>query len=254
MTRFRVWLDQPPEGAHPTGMDARVRTLYRRGLANFAPFNERGATLPVDIVYPDRSPARLAYVEPFSLPGGRPRLRLQPDDLNRDPAILAHELAHALHFSLMPTQVRAQLAGRYLWWLVSRVVTGADPTHAPTRRTAPLVAWVEAFGLFAERWDHHARSVRSTTADAFAASQRRFVATEVAHWTSALASAGYGAGATDPPIDDVEGAVYLNEICRRAAETTLAAAVGDYLASAADGVLSASDFRAWRAGTRAGAR
>lgn len=253
MATFRVWLDEQSAGTHQTGMDARVRTLYRRGLANFAPFDERGATMPVDIVYPDRSPARLAYVEPFSLPSGRPRLRLQPDDLTRDPAVLAHELAHALHFSLMPSRVRAELSGRYLWWLGSRVATRRDPTHAPTRRTAPLVAWVEAFGLFAERWDHHARRRRTLTAEDFAASQREFVAFEVAHWSSALTAADYAVRDTDPPIDDVEGAVYLNEICRRAAQSTLAAAVAGYLASASAGVLGAEEYRQWRAVTHAGA-
>ncbi|MDQ1250916.1 MAG: hypothetical protein QG597_5296, partial [Actinomycetota bacterium] len=124
--------------------------VYDRGLREFPPFRAApdpawplstvwpgmGIRTPViDIVHPDRSPARLPYVEPAAPRSGRPRIRLQRGNLNpdgrpTDPALLAHELAHALHFSLLSTRRRIGIETRYATWLAAMAATGRAPTHS----------------------------------------------------------------------------------------------------------------------------
>lgn len=228
---------------------------YDRGLRGFAPFraaadpdwpltatstgSPRGLLTPVvALLYPDRSPARLPFVEPAAPPLGRPRIRLQRGNVDPagrplDPAVLAHELAHALHFSLMPTRVRVTLESRYAAWIAARVATGQDPTHAAERRTTAFVAWLEAFGLFAERYD---RFVTGGAGGELSARQAHFVATELTRWQHLI----------DDPDPAVEGSVYATAILQPAQEASLATAVADYLGSARHGVLDPGAYAVYR--------
>jgi hypothetical protein len=239
------------QGSPGIALAAAALTVYDRGLRGFPPFRQavdpawplscvrpgQGLRTPViDIVYPDRSPARLPFVEPAAPTTGRPRIRLQrgnvdPEGQPLDLAVLAHELAHALHFSLMPVRLRLILESRYAAWIGARIATGRDPTHAAERRTTPFVAWLEAFGLFAERYDRFVGAAAAPPAG-----QATFVATEIDRWQHLI----------EAPNPAVEASVYASSILLPAREHSLDAAVGDYLASARTGVLEQSDFEASR--------
>lgn len=235
---------------------AAVLAAYDRGLRGFAPFRDapnpawpltatstatvRGLRTPVvAVLYPDRTPARLPFVEPAAPPLGRPRIRLQRTNVDPaghplDPAVLAHELAHALHFSLLPGRTRVVLEARYGAWIAARVATGRDPTHATERRTTPFVAWLEAFGLFAERYDRFVTGAAGGREPS--ARQADFVATELVRWQHLI----------DDPDPAVEGSVYATAILQPAQETSLTTAVADYLGSARHGILEPGAYRAYR--------
>lgn len=220
---------------------------YDRGLRTLEPWS----TLPdpssplgrrtVEVRYPDTTPARLPFVEPYAPPRGLPRIRITRtavahDLAGIDPGMVAHELAHALHFAALPARRRAWVEGRYLAWLAARVATGRDPTHAPDRVTTPFVAWIEAFGLFAERFDAFVGTTPARpggSGDVHAA----FVAAELARATKPRAPGRQGA---------CEGDVYTEVFLRDSLRTSLDESVSGYVRASREGVFDVASYRAWR--------
>lgn len=62
-----------------------------------------------------------------------------------DPGVIKHEYGHALHFSLVPRNVRDAFAKNYLDWLTANL---SDPYHQFDKVTTEHVAWIEAWGSF----------------------------------------------------------------------------------------------------------
>ena len=252
-----------PSTPHHAAIVEGCRSSLQRGLDSYAPhLREIFAAQTFTVVYPDRSPARMAFVAPLTVPRGEPQVRLKETDIGAAgqprPALVAHELAHAAHFTLMPVRTRAAVAARYAGWLAARVVTGSDPTHSADRRTGPLVAWLEAFGLFAERFDIYARRFGAgrsgeTLHEAFLAEELdggKRMATVLPNYCAV----GSWATASDPLRSAdacVEGSVYAGVFLHAGAQRGLTRAVSDYLASAPARVTSLHDYRRFIADGRA---
>lgn len=199
------------------------------------------------VLYPDRSPAVVSFVEPSAPPRGQPRMRLKHRDTEARllgdggaaASLIPHELAHALHFTLMPVRWRLWIEVRYAAWIAGQVARGGDARHDVHLPTSPLVAWLEAFGIFAERfWSF---SLRNTHLDDNSL-QAAFLADEsgaVADWR--LPSKAQTGASSDV---DVEGAVYRLVFVEYARRTSLATAVNLYLRSGSHGVSSYAGFAA----------
>lgn len=158
------------------------RDAYDNGLRNLPPWN--GAEFPAAVVrnpfvgdylggagvirsvWPDRGLSVRAWVE-----GAAPVVsgdfaltefplvhlkesrtdaagNVQPGNENNRSTI-AHELGHALHFARIGQPTRAALEGLYGLFLA----TDEARSHCFERRTDPTVAWIEAFGAFADDFD-----------------------------------------------------------------------------------------------------
>lgn len=271
-------VDLPPEPAFLLARDCAV--AYLRVIRPFPPFDRPGRRLDplgnetgdtagsssvrggasatrggIDVVFPDRSPAQLSYVEPAAPPFGMPRLRLRPHDApvpgRIGSPIIAHELAHAVHFALMPVRTRAWVESRYLAWLAGKVALRRDPTHDTLRRTSPLVAWLEALGLFAERYWLFRQAVAPGLRGP--ALERAFVRDESSDNPSlARVQRGYQPVGQflDParpwsavPVD-IEGAVYAAVFLGLGRQSSLRTAVALYFASARRSTLGLPRFAA----------
>lgn len=219
---------------------------------------------PVDVVYPDRSPARMSFVEPLAWPTGRPRMRLKADDprvrgTGGWPAVVVpHELAHVVHFDAMPLQLRLRVEASYATWLAGRLVRGAPPEHHTAGTSSPLVAWLEAFGLLAERYwlfaQEHRRIHRLPGAS-HQGPQRlvhdlaaAFVHDELSDAPRLAATTpGYVPVCELPPAGtaaaaSTEGCVYRDVFLHPGARTSLGLAVADYLDASAGGILNMKDY------------
>ena len=148
---------------------------FNRASRGAFPFGTGGSVgedrdrLPrIEVVYPDNSPATLAFVEPVSLRTGHPLMHIKHKSLDDrlfgttnplpvDATLIPHELAHALYFALMPSATRASVEGQYLAWITSQLAAGLPPFHNTSIATTPFVAWIEALGLFSERFFFFAR-------------------------------------------------------------------------------------------------
>lgn len=123
----------------------------------------------IELSYPDSFPgAELAFNEPKSASTGFPLIHIK--DKSQDlrlfgvpatpetpttpgiPATLAtlipHELSHALNFALLPQNLRQKIQDDYLNWLIS----SPYPYHSTSTSTNVMVAYIEALGLFSERF------------------------------------------------------------------------------------------------------
>lgn len=242
---------------------AALESAYTSVFARFAPL--RGRTLSVapprlsgertdgsrraafSVLYPDRSPAVVSFVEPSAPPLGRPRMRLK--HRSADPRLLGeggaraslipHELAHALHFTLMPRRWRMWIEFRYAAWIAGQVARGGDARHDVHLPTSPLVAWLEAFGVFAERFwwfqQRHPDLAGIAVEEAFVEHESQ----AVADWRMPSGSAR-----RETSDIDVEGVVYRLVFVEYARRTSLATAVNLYLRSGNLGVRSYAGFAA----------
>jgi hypothetical protein len=246
-----------------------VVEIYREMFQRFAPFRTRdiviverqtqrfGVSPHLTVLYPDRSPAVVSYVEPASPPYGTPRLRLKhrsTDTRIFGPGgtpgpLLAHELSHALHFSLMPVRRRMWIATRYLAWIGKEVVGGRPGTHNTFQRTSPFVAWLEAFGLFAERyWRFLSQNPDQTPEQ----TDKSFLAAESGSSYCRNDLVGtFGDEGFSPhcPGADVEGTVYGLVFVDLAMRVGLPIAVNLYLRSAGYGILDYDGFSSALAGS-----
>jgi hypothetical protein len=272
--------------------------VYDTVFRQFSPFNRVGrrafpfgqagsieATrnrLPrIEVVYPDNSPAVLAFVEPVALGTGFPLIHIKhkafnppgPAPVDRrlfgvpdpvpdptapippgtpatDPTLIPHELAHALYFALMPITTRASVEVQYLTWITTRIASGLPPFHNTNLATTPFVAWIECLGIFSERFFFFSRRrIPPLTGNAL---RQAFVNDELSGTPLLQATnlTGYSqvgsvnaAGNVVPALtgDNVEGALYGGIFLDFARRTTLRDAVELYLNSG--NVLTFDDFR-----------
>jgi hypothetical protein len=168
-----------------------------------------------------------------------------------DPTLIPHELAHALYFAIMPSTTRASVEAQYLAWITSRVAAGLPPFHNTATATTPFVAWIEALGIFSERFFFFARRHAPPLTDVQL--RQAFFRDELSATPllQSTALTGYsqvarlnGSG-VEPALtgDNVEGAVYgaiFVDLARRAG---LRESVGQYMGSSDNSVLNFDDFR-----------
>jgi hypothetical protein len=102
---------------------------------------EFSADRRIEVSWPDRfvGPS-LSFTEPTSATGF-PLVHLKDES---EPTVW-HEYGHAVHFALLPHDVRDAIKADYLGWLLSNL---SDPTHSFAKQTSELVAWIEAWGDF----------------------------------------------------------------------------------------------------------
>lgn len=242
---------------------AALEGAYGSVFARFEPMRGRQLTvLPPRIVgegssgppptfsvlYPDRSPAVVSFVEPSAPPRGRPRMRLKHRDT--DPRLLGdrgaagslipHELAHALHFSFMPLRWRMWIEARYAAWIAGQVARGGDARHDVLLRTSPLVAWLEAFGVFAERFWLFRRRHPQLSGEALDVAFLDHESKVVEQWQLP----GDAPRRSSRPDVDIEGLVYRLVFVEYAKRTSLPTAVNLYLRSGGLGVRSYAGFAA----------
>jgi hypothetical protein len=257
-------------------MDACL-SVYDTVFRQFSPFNRTGrqafpfgqaatvvATrdrLPrIEVVYPDKSPATLAFVEPVSLGTGFPLIHIKDKSLEprlfgtggTDRTLIPHELSHALYFSIMPATTRTSVEAQYLGWITGRVASGLPPFHNTNLATTPFVAWIESLGIFSERFFFFSsRRTPQLTGDALrqAFFRDELSAAPLLQTTSLTGYSQVGtlnaAGNVVPALtgDNIEGALYGAIFLDFARRVGLREAVGRYLNSSDDSVLVFDDFR-----------
>lgn len=155
-------------------------------------------------------------------------------------SLVPHELAHALHFAFMPLRWRVWIEARYAAWIAGQVVRGGDARHDVLLRTSPLVAWLEAFGVFAERFwlfgQRHPNLSGKARDEAFVEHESRYVQ----QWQLP----GGPPKPSPRPDVDIEGVVYRLVFVEYAQRTSLATAVNLYLRSGERGIRSYAGFAA----------
>lgn len=241
----------------------RCYDVYSVVFRPIAPFNGAsrrsypwaGSTKPVhdlkrnpsvDCRYPETvAPGNLPWVQPQSVMGGRPLMHLKPQKVDRRlfgttkrPATtVPHEFAHAVHFAMLSSKQRWWLAAKYGFWIAKELATGNSGTHRTDKKTAPLIAYTEAIGIFAQRFYLFATEVRPDLAGARL--RGAFVEDELSG-DPALAKLqpGYvkigtrmASGAIKPHLTgaSMEGAVYGAIFLDLASRTSLANAINFYL-------------------------
>lgn len=123
--------------------------------------------MPPRIIFPDRSPAVVAFVEPLRAPSGgrvdpRPTLRGGPSTSPPRAAAGSSPMSSPT-WCTFPTSVCGHRAG--LRCQVSAVVGDSSSAnrltlfHHTSARTSRTVAWLEAWGLCAERFYWYCREV-----------------------------------------------------------------------------------------------
>jgi hypothetical protein len=186
-----------------------LRVTYEEGLREFSPWRDEfpaGTTRTSDrtlrVVWPDQSLSEVAFVEPAAVPAFFPLVHLKEGEESMKKRH-THELGHALHFSRLSLGKRVDLGIGYLEFLAT------DPTgsHCFERRTNRLVAWVEAFGDFAQ---FYGKAVKGLTTD----SERHAAFYEEVEdeWRDRLTEPKNGCeDREDGPMygEDVEGAIFM---------------------------------------------
>ena len=102
----------------------------------------------IEVSWPDKSYAPLSFTEPTSATGF-PLIHYVCDMGNYQlPPLVTveHEYAHAIHFSLVPHDIRDWYKLNYIGWILSNPF---NATHDYTKITSECVAWVEAWAYFA---------------------------------------------------------------------------------------------------------
>jgi hypothetical protein len=119
-----------------------------------------------EIGFPDRFPvAILTFVEPVGVfNGSMPIVHLKPEGrlfgtATDDPSLLPHELGHVFTWAAQTSGTRTVLESSYLAYLATQWATGGALTHSFPQTTSPLVAWIEAGGIFSERFFFFAKRV-----------------------------------------------------------------------------------------------
>ena len=79
------------------------------------------------------------------------------DPHGADPMIIPHEFGHAMHFSAASGGTRANYETQYVGFLATHL---SDATHDVEKKTTPFVAFIEAVGIFSERFFFFKKLVR----------------------------------------------------------------------------------------------
>jgi hypothetical protein len=157
--QFRPY-NRVSRGSFPLGRKSNLRNTFSS--------NKR-----LELSYPDNFPSQLAFVEPSGLSNnGFPiahikhrtidgRLFGEGDAVspNHDASLLPHELGHVFHFAAMSTGIRFEVETAYLAYLAGALVNGTL-FHDVDVVTSPLVAYIEASGIFSERFFFFKKLVR----------------------------------------------------------------------------------------------
>lgn len=200
----------------------------------------------VDCRYPEKiAPGKLPWVQPQSVTGGRPLMHVKPQTTDsrlfgtatKPATTIPHEFSHAVHFALLSGVQRWLLAAKYGLWIAGELANGNAGTHRTDKRTAPLIAYVEAIGIFSQRFFVFATEVRDDLKGA--ALRAAFVADELSDEPSLRNHLpGYvqiatrsSAGTIKPRLRgrSTEGAVYGALFLDLASRTSLADVVNLYL-------------------------
>lgn len=122
-----------------------------------------------EAAFPDQFPvASLTFVEPVGVGNNlMPLAHIKTDPrlfgtATADPSLLPHELGHVFHFAALRAATRAQFETGYLAHLTTATATGGNLFHGFALKTDPLVAFVEAAGIFSERFLFFAKRVEPT--------------------------------------------------------------------------------------------
>ena len=185
----------------------------------------------IEIVYPDNLFQELAFVEPKSIRTSYPLVHLKGPGQGRGDGSgpLPHEFAHALHFALLDGDKRGDVELNYAKFLIGDALAGGRAHHGFNIQTTPMVAYIEAFGLFSERF---ARYQTSSAAEG-AALHTAFVQAELQRPDTARIVTSNAPVQPAFMRDDVEGAVYGAIFVHFASLTTLATAVEAFYRSEA---------------------
>lgn len=194
----------------------------------------------IEIVYPDNLPQELAFVEPKSIRTSYPLVHLKAPGQGRGDgsAPLPHELGHALHFALLDDDERGDVELNYARFLIGDITSGGRAHHGFDVQTTPMVAYIEAFGLFSQRFARFEASSNEQGAELHAA----FVQAEMQRPDTARVVASGAAVASAFAREDVEGAVYGAVFVHFASLTSLATAVEAFFRSQAT---TFDQYRAW---------
>jgi len=174
----------------------------------------------IELYFPDNFPiANRAFNEPSGLSNdGLPIVHLKTDDgtarvfgTPRQRDLIPHELGHAMHFSALTPNTRISIEVQYLQFLAAHV---DNPTHDVDRTTSPLVAFIEAAGIFSERFFFYRKNAGRDLTDLGA--RRGFFQDELGPQSLSGDMNGYisvgrrrnGTLAPDLRGNNVEGAVY----------------------------------------------
>jgi len=76
--------------------------------------------------------------------------------------LVAAEMAHALHFSLLTLAQRQAIRANYLGFLITQAANGLPVTHGIGVQTSPMVAFLEALDHLSHRMSESQRSRRTT--------------------------------------------------------------------------------------------
>lgn len=119
----------------------------------------------IELSYPDNFPSPLAFVEPSAHDNdGYPLVHIKhrssdgrlfgdgdTRDGRPDTSLLPHELGHAFHFAALTRSRRIAIEARYLAALADQLLRN-DLNHDIAKPTTPFVAFIEAAGMFSERF------------------------------------------------------------------------------------------------------
>jgi hypothetical protein len=232
----------------------------------------------IELSYPDQFPSPLAFVEPSGLNNsGYPlaHIKIRSSDgrlfgerdansSDHDASLLPHELGHVFHFSAMAAATRVSIEGQYIGFILSHV---DRPFHQVDLKTTPFVAFIEAVGVFSERFFAFSKMVEPNLAG---------VALRKAFFQDELGSQRLSGVLVDPYVnvgvrdnrgriqpnlehDDFEGAVYGAVYLDFASRVGLREAVGLVLDSNATSFAEFKQHvegrgnRSWRNAIRAAA-
>jgi hypothetical protein len=124
----------------------------------------------IELSYPDNMPQPLAFSEPAGLGNsGYPLVHIKDRAMDgrlfgeadakapqHDASLLPHELGHAFHFSAMAAGTRLSIEAQYIGFIATHI---ANPYHQVDKPTTPFVAFIEAAGIFSERFFAFAKQV-----------------------------------------------------------------------------------------------
>lgn len=200
----------------------------------------------VDCRYPEvLVPGKLPWVQPQSVTSSVPLMHLKASTTDpklfgtakRAATTIPHEFAHAMHFALLPSLKRWELAAKYALWIGKELANGKSGTHRTDKKTSPLIAYIESIGIFSQRYYLFATKVRPDLRGARL--RGAFVNDELSEQPSlAKVMRGYtpiatrrGDGSITPHLTgaSTEGAVYGAIFLDLASRTDLATAVNLYL-------------------------
>ncbi|MDN5856195.1 MAG: hypothetical protein L0K86_25805 [Actinomycetia bacterium] len=176
-----------------------------------------------EAAFPDKFPgAQLSFVEPVAAFNSlMPIAHIKKDPnlfgtATDDRSLIPHELGHVFHFAALREATRAQYEAGYLAHLAANLLPGGNLFHGFDQKTSPLVAFIEAVGIFSARFLFFAKQVEPNLTGSNL--RRAFFRDELSSNRSLpdvlvdnCPRAGLLSGATVTPsvtTDAVEGAVY----------------------------------------------